>query len=60
MQEVCAMVNFNVSDDLLMEPDEAAAEFSKSVYFEKADIGEALRAEIEAYFSNKSYELSQK
>ena len=54
------MVSFNVSDDLLMEPDEAAAQFSKSVYFEKADLGEALRAEIEAYFSNKSYELSQK
>ena len=38
------MVSFNVSDNLLMEPDEAAAQFAKTVYFEKADIGEALRA----------------
>ena len=60
IEEVCAMVSFNVSNDLLMEPDEAASQFSKSVYFKKADIREALRAEIEAYFESKSYELSQK
>ena len=58
-KQTCTIVFNNCSDEQLMDSDKAASEFSQSVYFKQADIGEALRAEIQAYFSNERYELLQ-